>query len=355
MAHELDFTKGKAAIAYRGDTPWHGLGEHILPQDSIDDIRIKAGLDYDVIKTPVMYQRVAPLEGVGITGDTDIGEEYIAAQQRALQPIVSTSTTSCVLYRSDTGADLSVVSPKYQVVQPKEVIDFYRDLTEQFGFELEVVGALRGGRKVWALANTGNAFALHDDDKVKGYLLLATSYDGTMATQARFTSIRVVCNNTLTLAAGEGRADVTVPHSRKFNADQVKNALGIGPAWERFQAQAERMARVTISREDTLRLFMDAYYNLGSDEAIREHQAEQKSEASTEKLITRLTDSLFSSPGAQLASARGTLWGALQAVTYDVDHALPSRSSDTRLDKAWFGVGNTIKQRALERALLMAP
>ncbi len=55
MAHELDFTRGQAAIAYRGATPWHGLGESILPQDSIDDIRIKAGLDYDVVKTPVQF------------------------------------------------------------------------------------------------------------------------------------------------------------------------------------------------------------------------------------------------------------------------------------------------------------
>lgn len=354
MAHELDFTKGRAAIAFRGAVPWHGLGEHILPQDGVDEIRIKAGLDYDVVKTPVLYQRAEPLDRVGITGDADIGKAYLDAQEKSLRTNVCTSASNCVLYRSDTGADLSVVSTKYQVVQPKEVIEFYRDLTEKFGFQLEVVGALKGGRKVWALANTGNAFQLRDRDDVKGYLLLATSYDGTMATQARFTSIRVVCNNTLTLASGAGRADVTVPHSTKFDAEAVKRALQIGESWERFREASERMTTRIVSREETTRFLLDVYYNLGSTEQIREFQADEKNNKRAETFLTRMTKSLFEAPGSQLASARGTLWGVLNAVTHDVDHVLPSRSTDTRLDKAWFGVGNAIKQRAWGKAMEMA-
>ena len=227
--HELDFTRGQAAIAYRGATPWHGLGESILPQDSIDDIRIKAGLDYDVVKTPVQY------------GYEKLGPDML----REIR--TRTSKDRCVLHRSDTGDDLSVVSNKYQVVQPRQIVEFYRNLVEQYGFEIEVVGALKGGRKVWALANTGNAFQLRDRDDVKGYLLLATSYDGTMATQARFTSVRVVCNNTLSLASSQGRADVTVPHSTTFDASKVQLDLKIGPAWDEYQ-RAAREAPIASDR-----------------------------------------------------------------------------------------------------------
>lgn len=335
MAHELDFTRGQAAIAYRGATPWHGLGESILPQDSIDDIRIKAGLDYDVVKTPVQfgYERLGP----------DMLREI---HTRA-------SKDRCVLYRSDTGDDLSVVSSKYQVVQPRQIVEFYRNLVEQYGFEIEVVGALKGGRKVWALANTGNAFQLRDRDDVKGYLLLATSYDGTMATQARFTSVRVVCNNTLSLASGQGRADVTVPHSTTFDASKVQLDLKIGPAWDEYQRAAREMTGRVVSRDETVRFLLDVYYGLGSKEEIAEFQADEKNAKAGEKLMLRLTKALFESPGAQLSSARGTLWGALNAVTYDVDHQLPSRSQDARLDKAWFGVGNNFKDRAWQKALAM--
>ena len=339
MAHELDFTRGQAAIAYRGATPWHGLGESILPQDSIDDIRIKAGLDYDVVKTPVQYN--VPMDSAFPNRRAGAGTG------------IATSKDKCVLYRSDTGDDLSVVSNKYQVVQPRQIVEFYRNLVEQYGFEIEVVGALKGGRKVWALANTGNAFQLRDRDDVKGYLLLATSYDGTMATQARFTSVRVVCNNTLSLASGQGRADVTVPHSTTFDASKVQLDLKIGPAWDEYQRAAREMTGRVVSRDETVRFLLDVYYDLGSKEEIAAFQADEKKAKAGEKLMLRLTKALFESPGAQLSSARGTLWGALNAVTYDVDHQLPSRSQDTRLDKAWFGAGNNLKDRAWQKALAM--
>lgn len=334
MAHELDFTKGQAAIAFRGATPWHGLGESILPQDSIDDIRVKAGLDYDVVKTAVQY-------------DTSLMATKLPGG--FMQP----SKDRCVLYRSDTGGDLSVVSNKYQVVQPRQIIEFYRELVDQYGFEIEVVGALKGGRKVWALANTGKATQLRDRDDVKGYLLLATSYDGTMATQARFTSVRVVCNNTLSLASAQSKADVTVPHSTTFDASKVQLDLKIGPAWDEFCRASRELSSRIVSRDETVRFLLDVYYGLGSKEEIEAFQADEKNAKAGEKLMLRLTKALFESPGAQLASARGTLWGALNAVTYDVDHQLPSRSVDTRLDKAWFGQGNNIKDRAWQKALAM--
>jgi phage/plasmid-like protein (TIGR03299 family) len=335
MAHELDMTRGQAAIAFRGATPWHNLGNEILPQDDIDTIRIKAGIDYDVIKTPVRYER-----------------EVIPPPGMDPRPagILEKSTNACVLYRSDTGDDLSVVSNQYQVVQPKAVIEFYRDLTEKFGFQLEVVGALKGGRKVWALANTGNAVQLRDRDDVKGYLLLATSYDGSMATQARFTSVRVVCNNTLGMAIAGGAPEVSVPHSTKFDADKVKEQLRIGEAWERFAGRIDTMTRRIVKQDEVVQLLMAAYYNLATPQAIAEFHQDEKQAANAKKTMDRLTEALFNSPGANLASARGTLWGALNAVTFDVDHKLPSRTDDSRLDKAWFGLGNTIKQRAFAYA-----
>ncbi|MBN0134206.1 DUF932 domain-containing protein, partial [Pseudomonas aeruginosa] len=87
-----------------------------------------------------------------------------------------------------------------QVVQPREVLEFYRDLTQVSGYELETAGVLKGGRKFWALARTGQNTSLKGNDLVNGYLLLATSCDGTLATTATPTTVRVVCNNTLTIA-----------------------------------------------------------------------------------------------------------------------------------------------------------
>jgi phage/plasmid-like protein (TIGR03299 family) len=103
-----------------------------------------------------------------------------------------------------------------------EILHFYRDLTEQSGFELETAGVLKGGKKFWALARTGQSSALKGKDVSNGYILLATACDGTLATTAQFTSIRVVCNNTLAIAlrGQQGNSGVVkVPHSTRFDAE----------------------------------------------------------------------------------------------------------------------------------------
>ncbi|MCU0188973.1 DUF932 domain-containing protein, partial [Citrobacter freundii] len=96
--------------------------------------------------------------------------------------------------------------------------------------ELETAGVLKGGRKFWALARTGQSAALKSKDVSNGYILLATACDGTLATTAQFISIRVVCNNTLAIALrgqNSSAGVVKVPHSTKFDAEKIKQQLGI--------------------------------------------------------------------------------------------------------------------------------
>ena len=105
-------------------------------------------------------------------------------------------------------------------VQPAEVLEFYRDLVSAGGFELETAGVLKGGKKLWALAKTGQETVLRGNDTVKAYLLLATSCDGTLCTTAQFTSVRVVCNNTLTLAHGSKASQLLrVRHSLNLHVN----------------------------------------------------------------------------------------------------------------------------------------
>jgi len=137
-------------MAYVGDTPWHKLGNQIPAKQSIEVWAQEAGLAWNILETPV---------------------RYMTEQAGSLGAIMSFDDQK-VLYRSDTKAALSVVSGRYQVVQPKTVLEFYRDLTEISGFEMETVGSLRGGKKFWALAKTGKETVLKGSDSVKGYILL---------------------------------------------------------------------------------------------------------------------------------------------------------------------------------------
>jgi len=251
-----------------------------------------------------------------------------------------------VLYRSDTKAPLSVVSGRYQVVQPKAVLEFYRDLTGISGFELETAGVLKEGKKFWALARTGKETALKGNDLVKGYLLLATSCDGTLATTATPTTVRVVCNNTLTIALNGASSAIKVPHSTSFDARQVKKQLGIAVSqWDSFMYRMKTLSERKVKSHEAMNYFLkvlcltdqhvDPAQGLINERALKKVQAMYEGQGH----------------GSELASASGTAWGLLNAVTEFVDHEKRARSQEYRLDSAWFGQGANLKQRALDHAL----
>ena len=326
MGHMIDETTGRAAIAYAGRTPWHGLGQQLSEGADIDTWTREAGLGYSVQACDVQYETPA------VTGLQVWPERK-------------------VLTRSDTGAPLAVVSKDYRVVQPAEVMDFFRKLTDIGGFEMETAGALSEGRRVWALARVGDGAPVVDGDLVKPYLLLGTSYDGTMATIAKFTAIRVVCNNTITPAVN-GRADETdkgylkssvrVLHSAQFDADAVRLQLGIvADQFERFIVQSRQLARIDMN-------FTEA------DQFVQEllrpyHQSalEITDTKAYKRVIQLWQGRAIGSDILSASKASGSRWAMLNAVTQLVDHER-GRSDNTRLESAWFGTGAALKNRALE-------
>lgn len=326
MGHMIDETTGRAAIAYAGKTPWHGLGQQLSEGADIDTWTREAGLGYSVQACDVQYETPA------VTGLQVWPERK-------------------VLTRSDTGAPLAVVSKDYRVVQPAEVMDFFRKLTDIGGFQMETAGALSEGRRVWALARVGDGAPVVDGDLVKPYLLLGTSYDGTMATIAKFTAIRVVCNNTITPAVnsradetdkGYLKSSVRVLHSAQFDADAVRLQLGIvADQFERFIVQSRQLARIDMN-------FTEA------DQFVQEllrpyHQSalEITDTKAYKRVIELWQGRAIGSDILSASKVSGSRWAMLNAVTQLVDHER-GRSDNTRLESAWFGTGAALKNRALE-------
>lgn len=331
MAHMIDQSTGRSAIAYTGATPWHGLGQALTPGASIETWTAEAGLGYTVLESPVLYNSPAASE-------------------------LQSWPNRKVLHRSDTGAPLAVVSDGYRVVQPGEVMDFFRELVKIGGFQLETAGALSDGKRVWALASVGEAAPVVSRDIVRPYLLLATSYDGTMATVAKFTAIRVVCNNTITAAVGgysngapiKGEEEtnlgylksaVRVLHSENFKADAVRMELGIAAnAWEKFLINSRQLAGQGMDQAEAdafLVALLKPWNRAARD--IKESRAFGR--------VLQLFNG--GAIGADLPGVAGTRWAMLNAVTELVDHER-GRSNNTRIESAWFGSGAALKSRAVE-------
>jgi phage/plasmid-like protein (TIGR03299 family) len=328
MTAALDMTTGKAGIAYVGEVPWHGQGQMMIPGLPIDVWRKQAGLDWRCLRAGVQFDRDDGTKGV--------------------------STKHNVLYRSDSGAVLSVMSAKYQPVQPAEILDFYQDLTAKHGFQLETAGSLKGGRRIWALARCPERFELPGRDVSNLYLLLATSFDGTASTQCRWTAIRVVCNNKFGLAI-VGAADVSVPHHTVFNADEVKLSMQIGDAWANYGAMAAAFAKRPVTQKEVTSFLLQVYLDLVTDDDVRAKREKdgEKLDKQIEKLTERFQRALFNSPGAHTEAARGTLWGVVNAVTHDADFLKPARNQGNRLESAWFGDGAQLKAKAFDLARTM--
>ena len=340
MAHQPE------QMAYVGETPWHGLGNQLTQNQPIEIWAQQAGMDWRIESSNVSYM----------------------AQNARGQSIIMPYEEQRVLYRSDTHAPLSVVSQRYQEVQPMEILEFYRDLTEQSGFELETAGVLKDGKKFWALARTGQSTALKGKDLSNGYILLATACDGTLATTAQFTNIRVVCNNTLAIALrgqSSSAGVVKVPHSTKFDADKVKQQLGISVrAWDEHMYEMKQLSQRKVTQGEAAAFFDAVFNNTSMSVADQEENiiqfyrnvanpnlAKEKSEPNGRAMSKAMNMFNGQGRGAELSSAKDTAYGLLCSITEFADHERRAMSTDHRLDSAWFGAGAALKQRGLEQAL----
>lgn len=321
MAHLIDTSNNRNNMAYVGATPWHGLGQLLTDGASLDQWRVEAGLDWEAKRAKVQFR------------DTDL-EIYTGE--------------SDILYRSDTRAQLGIVSDRYQIVQPSQVLEFFRDVLDTGRMKMETAGSLDGGRKIWALAKTGQSFRLRGQDQIDGYLLLSTSFDGSLATRAQFTSVRVVCNNTLSIATADRSGGVTIPHSSAFDARGTQIKMGIlEDAFGQFEAQAGTLADRTVSPREQVELILSV---MASD---KERENPDLISGKKKNIVAEiLALAQGKGRGANFASANGTAWGVVNAVTEWVDHQ-SGNNANNRFRSAQFGPNAALKSKVFANALAL--
>jgi phage/plasmid-like protein (TIGR03299 family) len=348
-------------MAYIGKKPWHGLGFEVPENATGEEMLVAAGLNWMVQRRAIAMRNGAGDKSIMLTSQL---EDYRA------------------IVRSDTDEVFQVASNRYRPVQNREIVDFFREYCEAGHARMETIGGLRNGAVVWALArlNGGSGATLAGGDELRGYMLLASSHDGSLQTIGQPTQTRVVCWNTLSMAIGEGRGkDSTfkMKHVRKFDSSAKAEAQKVmGMACQQvaeLNETAADLAKVRIDANGRLEFVERVLAAGGSvldavvedsapvtvsllDSVLANHSGNSR-EAREERLgkVGRaILESIVNSPGSELDSARGTLWGAVNGATYYADHLAPARSGSNRLMSAWFGQGEGLKERAVSVALEMA-
>ena len=322
MAHEIytNEQSGLAEVAWAGDRPWHGLGQELQRNASIDQWIDAAQMNWDVVGAPVQYK-------------TKDG--------------VKTYTGNQVLYRSDSMKPLSVVSDEFKVVQPREVLEFFRDLTEIHNMELEVAGCLFNGKRFWATATSGRAAEILPNDEVKAYLVLMTGVDGTLATSAKFVATRVVCNNTLRLAVDEqGGRQARRTHRQTFDAHEVKLDLGLLDAtWDKYIQDMKKLTKVKMNDDKAFEFFKSLLIT-PKDEKFDNGMSRATTNA-VDELMYRLRNGL----GAD--SGRGTAWNVLNAVTEKYTHGSQRRDQNRQFVNSLYGTDAAMKDKAADKLLAL--
>lgn len=337
MAHQLTIRKnGRAEMAYVGELPWHKLGQQVTHGATIETWKKEAGLDWEArIAVPIYYD--------------DNGQPMQYDDFRAV-------------YRSDTSAPVGMVSSKYKLVQPAEVLEFFRDLTESGGWHIHTAGSMRGGSTIWAMASADIEGNVGKNDKIKGNLLLATSLDGKMKTTAKLTSIRVVCANTLAIALHNTNdtGTVTISHRSHFDPEAIKESLGVSvESFDYFMSQANALSEqginVTQARELLREIFgqptekeikaTDSNFEFAQMMAQFHAPGVKLREQRSVDRVLALFDG--EGIGSQLPTTQGTKWGLLNAVTQHIDHER-GRTDDSRMEGAWFGTGDEQKRKTFD-------
>jgi phage/plasmid-like protein (TIGR03299 family) len=312
-------------MAYVGDTPWHGHGDVMKPGMSRADWEKAADMNWEVKRQTMFYEVGGRKYKVGIRD---------------------------VLVRSDDPTTvLGVVGQDYKPVQPKQVMDFFFDATDKTDFEMETAGTLQEGRRLWGLARMKDGdIVIGKKDVIKPYLLLASSTDGYSATFAAFTTVRVVCCNTLEAARRDiGQDQVRISHSVAFDPKAVRAMLsGAEKTYGEFRKNVTVLSKRKVSNAEAVAYFVDVLNKKDSE------KLDVKDASTFGKKMNKMLELFKNGPGANLDSANGTAWGLVNAVTRYADFEAKAENSSNRLTAAWFGAGAKLKEQAMLKAMAMA-
>jgi phage/plasmid-like protein (TIGR03299 family) len=323
MSHSLNIENGQAALMYAGEPPWHGLGTRVSGlATSAQAIKV-ARLDWEVDKLPPPPEipTTPPAAAAWRVVRRDPGSQF-------------------------DGAVLGRVPEDFTPLQNREAFAFFDSIVGEDEAVYETAGALGRGEKVWMLARMAGEIRVAGDDVVEPYLLLSNSHDGSGGVQLRFTPVRVVCWNTLTMALHMSRG-IEVSHTPDLRArlEQAAASLGlIKRGLADLGMTFQQMARLPLTSR-TLHGYLSSVfpYPPGRGQVVDETR--------TRDLRADASRLFETGKGNTAPRVRGTLWAAYNAVTELVDHHRNNPSNDDGLRNIWFGEGAGTKVRAYECAL----
>ena len=243
-----------------GERAWHGQGivtESTLPAREAFET---ADASFTVEKRELFYPKTTP------------GFRY----QSANGPLSKMDGLSAGVYgviRTDTQALLGIVTKQYELVQNEALLRMAEFIREEV--DMDAVVVLADGAKVCFTATLRGAETdIVPGDTVRRRIVGYLGHDGKTGCGAKFTNIRVVCQNTLTAALGESGAHSSITHKNgaNNNFDALINSIDV--ARQDFVTECDLMrefSRVSMG-VDAFNEFVDEVYNIDDSQVFRKRR-----------------------------------------------------------------------------------
>lgn len=352
MAHELYIAKdGQAAMFYVGSPPWHGLGTKLDHPPTSAEAIAAAKLDWQVDKYPLF---------VRFGKD---GQFFRKVKRKAIMPLDRIGSPECPVF--------GVVGDDYGIVQNVDAFKFFDPVIATKKATYETAGALGDGERVWILAKIPGSILVGKDDVVDKYLLLANSHTGMAALQIKLTPVRVVCNNTLTMALGFGDS-LKIPHfpdvkkrlayASYLIANILKNYVAVEKSFVHM-ANTPMRANQFIQYLDQVIPIPEIPQNPSGALLARKERIERQ-----RRTLQGYFDAGHPKDPPEI---KHTLWSAYNTITFFSDHVMSvsdevelselykqnewdhnaKKEMEKRLRRIWFGDSASLKVKAYNAAV----
>ena len=347
MAHELKFgDDGKAAMFYVGEQPWHREGVKLNQPPSAAEAIKAASLDWSLVKAPLFYHRT-------LTDTAVLPDTFAVVPDEG--------------WKDKKKPVLGIVSGPYEILQNKDAFAFFDPLVKNGYATYETAGALGSGERVWVLAKLNRSFEIAKGDKIERYLLLSNRHDGHGTVNVKFTPIRVVCQNTLSMAMQDAREFFAIRHDedlfRRLGnvADEMRDR--IEARYLDIKTAFTKMQEVEIDEGQAENYFAEVYADGEvttlpgpKNEAQEVRRREQLRRLERARIYCQ--NILDESKTCRIDNSPPTVWTAYNAVTEFVDHwraqGLNGKPPSVSLNSIWFGDGQQRKLKAFTRAGILA-
>jgi len=318
--HNLEIINGEASMFYCGEKPWHGLGQKLDSPATSKEAIDAAKLNWTVEKQQL----------------------YLPNQE----PAHNTFAT----VRADNNKILGIVGSSYTCLQNSEAFGFFDSIVGNNNAIYHTAGCLLEGKVVWILAKLPGEIRVTNDDITEKYLLLANSHDASSAVQIKFTPIRVVCNNTLSIAFADQQY-LSVYHQKDIKArlNDVPKILNIvNKRYSEIEETFKALLNVQMT-DVTLNKYLEDIF---PDPKNRKEPKLYEYELAKAKSNREWAKYFFENGvGNKMTDVSGSLWAAYNGVTELIDHKITKQSQDRKLNTIWFGDGAVVKGKAYKVAL----